>query len=64
MSALEQRLSAIADRTTSLNTQMRELEQLRVQLKKAQLSARGSRPKSHGKKTQIRNDKGRILAAA
>jgi hypothetical protein len=52
MSIFQQRLSVVSDTITNLNIRIRELEQLRNQVKKAQLSARRSRPKSRRKRAR------------
>jgi hypothetical protein len=45
MSIFEQRLSVVTSRTTSLNAQMRELKQLRDQVKRAEsASPRSGQP--------------------
>jgi hypothetical protein len=47
------RLAVITDTIASLNTRLRELERLRAQVNKAQLSARRSRPKPIKKRARI-----------
>jgi hypothetical protein len=47
------RISVVTVTIASLNTRMRELERLRAQVKKAQLSVRRSRPKSPKKIARI-----------
>jgi hypothetical protein len=54
MRVFQQHLSVITDTKTNLYTQLRELERLRDQVKRAQLLARRSRPKSHGKAATCR----------
>jgi len=46
MSTFQKRLSVVTDAITSLNIRIGELQRLRDQVKKAQLSARRSRPRS------------------
>jgi hypothetical protein len=62
MSIFEQRLSVVTSRTTSLNAQMRELKQLRDQVKRAESASPRSRPTFRGKRARIWNDK--VVAAA
>jgi hypothetical protein len=47
------RISVVTDTITSLNARMRELERLRAQVKKAQLSVRRSLPNSRKKRPRI-----------
>jgi hypothetical protein len=61
MSIFQKRLLVVTDMITSLDIRIRDLERLRDQNKKAQLSARRLRPKSRRKRTRISNDKGRLL---
>jgi hypothetical protein len=58
MSVFQQCLSFITDTKTSLNTQMRELERLRGQVKKAQLKAQKLQPKFHVKEREFRHSVG------
>jgi hypothetical protein len=51
MSIRQQRFSVVTDTIANLNARIRELERLRDQVRKAQLSARRSRPKSLRKRT-------------
>jgi hypothetical protein len=54
-----QRLAAITDAMANLIAQLRELNELREQVRKAELSARRSRPISRGKIT-FNNKRGAI----
>jgi hypothetical protein len=62
MSIFQERLLVVTDTITSLDIRIRELERLRDQNKKAQLSARRLRPKSRRKRTRISNDKAAFFA--
>jgi len=53
MSTLQRRLSVVNDTITNLNAQIYELNRLRDQVRKAQLSARTARRKSRRKRTRI-----------
>jgi hypothetical protein len=53
MSDFQQQLSALAETKIFFDIQLRNLERLRAQVKKAQLSARRSPPKSRRKRTRI-----------
>jgi hypothetical protein len=56
-----QHLAAITDATANLIAQLRELNELREQIRKAELSARRSRPISR-KKITFNNERRRLLA--
>jgi len=53
MNTFQKRLSVVTDTITSLNIRISELQRLRDQVKKAQLSARRARPKFRRKRTRI-----------
>jgi hypothetical protein len=57
-----QRLVVITDATADLIAQLRELNELREQVRKAELSARRSRPKSRRKIT-FYSERRRFLSA-
>jgi hypothetical protein len=54
MISLHQRLAAVTDRTANLTAQLRELNELRERVRKAEL-ALGSRRADHRKRTRIRS---------
>jgi hypothetical protein len=54
MRILQQNIAVLADNAANLVIQLRELEQLREQLKRAQQSARRSRQIDRRKRTRIR----------
>jgi hypothetical protein len=56
-----QRLAAITDATANLIAQLRELDELREQVRKAELSARRSRPTT--RKTSFDGERRRVLSA-
>jgi hypothetical protein len=57
-----QRLAAFTDATANLKAQLRELNELREQVRKAELSARRSRPISRRKMT-FNNERPRLPLA-